>query len=377
MRRLTDDEKWAILEAKLSTAQRNELSDSKFGVPELRDFPLTDASHVKSAISYFHKCDDKYKAELAKNIKIAAKKYGVDINPNSQVATYKESADIVLQEADKKEDKKNPNDDPDSPAADYSDDIDNDPDDTPDYTDGADNQDDSEPDVNNDDQSPDYTSDDDTNDPNTDNSDTNNTNNEIKSDGTSSDGTPSTGEGDTTEEDEPTDYTTDDDEPRDEPDGDNATGGSDADDGDNQQGDSSTDIAGDQGDTSGDAGADSEVQQLQSDVFSNLTDAQLQIRINNIKDSFIDLYNNISDTSNKLIDVNRSSENIKTINFLNETLAQLKGMVRDSLTVSFSTKSLVENQVILQKFIAIYSLILHIIEKIASKEENNNKEDKD
>ena len=77
-----------IMEAELSAEERNELKASQFGLPEERKFPLTDAKHVRSAISYFHTCPEDKKAQLAKRIKSAAKKFGVEISPNSPVTKY-------------------------------------------------------------------------------------------------------------------------------------------------------------------------------------------------------------------------------------------------------------------------------------------------
>ena len=77
-----------IMEAELSAEERNELKASQFGLPEERKFPLTDATHVRSAISYFHTCPENKKAQLAKRIKSAAKKFGVEISPNSPIAKY-------------------------------------------------------------------------------------------------------------------------------------------------------------------------------------------------------------------------------------------------------------------------------------------------
>ena len=77
-----------IMEAELSTEERNDLKASQFGLPEERKFPLTDAKHVRSAISYFHTCPEDKKAQLAKRIKSAAKKFGVEISPNSPITKY-------------------------------------------------------------------------------------------------------------------------------------------------------------------------------------------------------------------------------------------------------------------------------------------------
>ena len=77
-----------IMEAELSAEERNNLKASQFGLPEERKFPLTDAKHVRSAISYFHTCPEDKKAQLAKRIKSAAKKFGVEIGPNSPITKY-------------------------------------------------------------------------------------------------------------------------------------------------------------------------------------------------------------------------------------------------------------------------------------------------
>ena len=77
-----------IMEAELSAEERNNLKASQFGLPEERKFPLTDAKHVRSAISYFHTCPENKKAQLAKRIKSAAKKFGVEISPNSPITKY-------------------------------------------------------------------------------------------------------------------------------------------------------------------------------------------------------------------------------------------------------------------------------------------------
>lgn len=77
-----------LMEAELSTKERNELDDSQFGLPEDRKYPLTDATHVKSAISYFHKCPEGKKKRLAARIRRAAKKFDVTIGEDAEVNKY-------------------------------------------------------------------------------------------------------------------------------------------------------------------------------------------------------------------------------------------------------------------------------------------------
>ena len=147
--------------------------------------------------------------------------------------------------------------------------------------------------------------------------------------------------------------------------GDDADGAGDEEAGDDMGGEDTTDDA--SGDTT--EGGDGEISQLQNDLFSNLSDEQMKLRINSIKDSFIELYSNVDNTSKQILLVNRSSDNIVAINYINETLGALKDMIRDALTVSFGTRSIAENQIVLQKLVAIYSLVYKIVEKIGNRKE--------
>lgn len=77
-----------ISEAKMSAKERNSLPDSAFGLPEERKYPLTDAAHVRSAIRLFGHCPEEKKPMLARRIARAAKKFGVTIPADSEVAKY-------------------------------------------------------------------------------------------------------------------------------------------------------------------------------------------------------------------------------------------------------------------------------------------------
>ena len=52
----------------------------KFGVPEIKKYPMPDADHVRSAIRFFNYIDPKYEKELAEAILERAKEYGVDLD---------------------------------------------------------------------------------------------------------------------------------------------------------------------------------------------------------------------------------------------------------------------------------------------------------
>jgi hypothetical protein len=61
---------------------RSELNDSAFAFPKQRKEPLNDASHVRNAIARFDQVKDVSDAdreEAFRNIKAAAKKFGVEM----------------------------------------------------------------------------------------------------------------------------------------------------------------------------------------------------------------------------------------------------------------------------------------------------------
>ena len=91
-------------EAYLKAKERNELEDSKFGIPELRKYPLTDETHIKMAVKFFGKAPKKYKLSLAKRILRAAHSHDMDtkdwdsINDyikNHKDKTIKESTEMI------------------------------------------------------------------------------------------------------------------------------------------------------------------------------------------------------------------------------------------------------------------------------------------
>ena len=65
---------------KLDAEERRELSDSDYGLPDLREFPMPDAAHVRAAEAYFRYAPEDRKAELARNILRKAQDYGVNVH---------------------------------------------------------------------------------------------------------------------------------------------------------------------------------------------------------------------------------------------------------------------------------------------------------
>ena len=64
---------------RLTAAERHELPDSAFGIPETREFPLVDAEHVRAAEAYFRYAPEAKKAALARRILAKAAEFGVHV----------------------------------------------------------------------------------------------------------------------------------------------------------------------------------------------------------------------------------------------------------------------------------------------------------
>ena len=57
--------------------RHDDQEDQKYGLPDLKKYPMPDVDHVKSAIRFFNYVDKKDEKELAKNILKRIKEYGI------------------------------------------------------------------------------------------------------------------------------------------------------------------------------------------------------------------------------------------------------------------------------------------------------------
>ena len=70
----------------MSTAEKDDLADKEFAFPKERKEPLTDARHVRNAISRFDQVGEVTDADRERafrNIKKAAAHYGVEVSASS------------------------------------------------------------------------------------------------------------------------------------------------------------------------------------------------------------------------------------------------------------------------------------------------------
>lgn len=68
-----------------------EEDEHKYGIPELKKFPMPDAAHVKSAIRFFNYVTPAYEKELARNILKRIKEYHITdiiVGPDNRFKKY-------------------------------------------------------------------------------------------------------------------------------------------------------------------------------------------------------------------------------------------------------------------------------------------------
>lgn len=110
----TEDPGEYIIQEAMTTAERNGLKDSDFGLPEQRKYPLNDQEHILLAIRFFNYCPKADKDELAKNIlKAIGEKFdggellNINVGKNNAFRPYWENSEyykrIHKDEEEKKE----------------------------------------------------------------------------------------------------------------------------------------------------------------------------------------------------------------------------------------------------------------------------------
>ena len=75
----------------ISLVKPNPQDPHKYGLPEIKKFPMPDAAHVKSAIKFFNYVEPRYEEKLARAILKRMKEYGVtDVNvgPDNRFGKY-------------------------------------------------------------------------------------------------------------------------------------------------------------------------------------------------------------------------------------------------------------------------------------------------
>ena len=128
--------------------------------------------------------------------------------------------------------------------------------------------------------------------------------------------------------------------------------------------DAGSDDMGDDFDSSGD-GYDQQIQDLDKDLYADLTEPQMDIRNKELKRNFASLYDMIQDIIERINDISKDTASVKPLEFVSTKLNDLADNVSDYLVYTYSTKSYTENEINYNLFLAAVHQINDVIAKIA------------
>lgn len=109
------------------------------------------------------------------------------------------------------------------------------------------------------------------------------------------------------------------------------------------------------------------IKQQEEELYNELTPEQLDIKHKELKTQFLNMYDEVVAIIDRIGDVNVAEENIGTIEYVSNTLANLKDMLSDYMNTVYKTKSYFENSINYNRFLAVLGGINKILEEMNSK----------
>ena len=140
-------------------------------------------------------------------------------------------------------------------------------------------------------------------------------------------------------------------------------------DGDTEGGEEAPDTGTDDGrETTQEELPESKLRDLEAVVFDDLSEDQKKMKIKELKELYIIIYKKCGSISGMISDIKRDQETVQIIEYISNTLVDLKHYIDDYINDIFDSKTYVENLAQLQKYIMIFNAINKVFEQI--KQEN-------
>lgn len=105
-------------------------------------------------------------------------------------------------------------------------------------------------------------------------------------------------------------------------------------------------------------------QQAEQEIFSNLKPEQQEIMKKELKDRFVEVYRMTIDTMDHLNKITKTIYDKSMIDFIIRKLLEIKDISRDSLLYAYDTRTYIENKVVLQKLLSVYTELTQMVEQI-------------
>ena len=105
-------------------------------------------------------------------------------------------------------------------------------------------------------------------------------------------------------------------------------------------------------------------QQAEQEIFANLKPEQQEIMKRELKDRFVEVYRMVIDTMDHLNKIAKTAYDKSMIDFIVRKLLEIKDISRDSLLYAYDTRTYIENKVVLQKLLSVYTELTQMVEQI-------------
>ena len=135
--------------------------------------------------------------------------------------------------------------------------------------------------------------------------------------------------------------------------------------------DNSDDTTGDDSDGSSGEGADSDLKNDENNILADLSDKQKQIQSDELRINFIEMYNLVLDTIDKVNNVSKREDTLEIFEFISSQLLYLKDIINTNITRTFNTKTYFENNVSFQQCLAILNSVKKLIDETNKKVESS------
>lgn len=143
------------------------------------------------------------------------------------------------------------------------------------------------------------------------------------------------------------------------------------------------DQGGGEGDDGGDLGSDdtteddkmNSIKQIEKELFDKMTPEQKKIKIETLKQNYIDLFNRCDTILDTLTEANPEDESTsKIFVFIQNTLSEMKENIHDYLIKTFDTKGYIENDAQFKQYLVIIDSIDKLLENFVKTDDDKQPE---
>ena len=137
---------------------------------------------------------------------------------------------------------------------------------------------------------------------------------------------------------------------------------------DDQSGDdSTTDDNADSGDGNG-----TDLKSLEKTLFADLTPEQMSIKNSELLQNYMDLYETLNHIFDNINKIPKNYNNTRVLSFITDKILDLKDMVHSIITVSYATKTYVENLTVYKQCLLILQQIDGMLQGLVGSKTNEN-----